>query len=211
MYSVIIVSIFGYINGGAVEKYIELNLDVVRESMEEAREVYENSELKDQLQRDEVFTEKFEEEVINSIRTSFVGYMIMLFAISSFVATVIAKRISQKNGSFPAECGEWKFVFSKPGAVVFLLAYFVGSMYVSEKEGPYLPFAVNTLCMCLYPAILYMGVRKLVSMFKGRGGGGTIFMLIISLILFGSFIVPFIVIVGIFATLLYKEEKQENT
>ncbi len=210
LYSVIIVSIFGYINGGAVEKYIELNLDVVRESMEEAREVYENSDLKDQLQSEEVFTEGFEEKVIQSIRTSFAGYMIMLFAISSFVATVIAKRISQKNGSFPAECGEWKFIFSKPGAVVFLLAYFIGSMYVSEKEGPYLPFAINTLCMCLYPAILYMGIRKLASMFKGRGGG-TIVMLIVSLVLFGSFIMPLIIIVGVFATLLYKENNTEKT
>jgi hypothetical protein len=134
----------------------------------------------------------------------------MLFAISSFLASIIAKRISQKNGKFPSECGEWKFVFSKPGAIVFLLAYFVGSMYVSDKEGQYLPFAINTLSMCLYPAILYMGVRKLVSMFKGRGGG-TIAMIIISLVLFGSLIMPLIIIVGVFATLMYKEKKEDKT
>ena len=158
--------LFGGLTPDSVSKFVELNLDVFRNFYMHLRELY----VSNNLEISKIFTEELIEQVINETRVMWCGYVLASFGILGFVSTVIAKALCKKEGVFPEECGEWKLVLSKMGAIVFIFAYIAGNLYSSETEGLYLAFAINAICFGIAPAVLYMGASNALVLPKAEIG-----------------------------------------
>ncbi len=203
VYSAYIVKIFGALTFDNIKLYIDLNFELLRQYMNYVKQIY----IENGMDAETYFSYELIEEAILSLKLSLLGYVLALFGICSFASTAIAKKASAAFGAFPEKMGEWKFVLSKIGAWVFIFAYIAGGLYSADTEGLYLPFAINSICVCMFPAVLYMAGAKLKSKLRAGAGVSFIIMASILLALFGSFVVLILMIVGLYSTLTY----QNNT
>lgn len=202
IYSSIIVQMFGALNVQTIRIYLEWNFEIVRQYMV----AVENAYIENGLDVTQYFPEGMLEEAVLSLKLSVLGYIIAFLSIVSYAATMVAKSASLKLNAFRSSMGEWKFVLSKAGAFVFVLAYLAQGFYSADTEGLYFPFAMNTICVSLYPGIIYMGVRKIAKKFSSGAGGRSILFLAIALALFGAYIALLLLVVGLYATFTYKAD-----
>ncbi len=200
--------LFGSLSSDTFRKYIELNLGVIRNLMEQTKQIY----IQSGIDVEELFKKEVLDELIYSLRIAWLGYGLMIFAIFAFIATAIAKAtLSSSNAkkAFEEKNGNWSFVFSKTGAVVFVLAYLAASMYSAEKEGLYLAVALNAVCLGMYPALIYMGARRIIEKLKADKKMSYLISLVIALAIFGKYVMLLLVIAGLFATFTYKTENEK--
>jgi len=194
--------LFGSLTPETISKFVELNLDVFRIFYSQLREFY----IANGLEIDKLFTEELIEHVIEETRVMWFGYALAAFGVLGFVSTAIAKALCKKEGAFPKECGDWKLVFSKVGALVFIFAYIAGNLYSSETEGLYLAFAINAICFGLSPAVLYMGASKILGKIRASKRTSALITFLIAISVFGHYVLLFMLIVGIYVTLTYEEK-----
>jgi hypothetical protein len=201
-YCMFIYKLFGAVNVGNILRYVELNLDFIRQNLEMVKEVY----AKTGVDVEKIFTAEMFDGLIDSVRVSWLGYGFALFGISSFVATSIAKSSVVAKYEFKKANGSWSFVFSKVGAVVFILAYIAGSLYSAENEGLYFSLAINGICIGLYPAVLYMGASKALSKLRPQNRVLFIVLFFVSMS-FGNFALLLLLIIGLYSTLTRKDNE----
>ncbi len=199
--------LFGSLTPDSFSKFVELNLDVFRNFYMQLRELY----VSNNLEISKIFTEELIEQVINETRVMWCGYALAAFGILGFISTVIAKALCKKEGAFPEECGEWKLVLSKLGAIVFIFAYIAGNLYSSETEGLYLAFAINAICFGIAPAVLYMGASKILRKIRSAKRTSAMIIFLISISVFGLYVLLTMLIIGIYATLTYEEKPSVST
>ena len=206
VYSSIIVKILGVLNVDAIKLYLEWNFEIIRQYMLAAEKAYVDNG----LDLTQYFHEGMLEEALLSFKLSVLGYIIAFLSIVSYAATSIAKTASKKMDVYPVQLEEWKFVFSKTGALVFVFAYLARGMYSADTEGLYFPFAMNTICVSLCPAIVYMGFSKFAKRFRSGARVGPFLILALFLALSGGYIMLFLLIIGLYATFTYKSNSVEN-
>ena len=201
-YCMFIYKLFGAVNVENILKYVELNLDFLRKNLEMVKEIYAQTG----MEVEKIFTAEMFDELIDSVRVSWLGYGLALFGVFSFVATAIAKSSIVAKHEFKKANGSWSFVLSKVGAVVFILAYIAGSLYSPEREGLYFSLAINGICIGLYPAILYMGASKVLS--KLRPQNRVLFLILFFIAMsFGTFAMLLLLIIGLYSTLTRKDNE----
>ncbi len=204
VYSNHVFALFGKVSGETIVKYIDLNLQYVRLYLEYLREFY----VQMKINVEQFFPAETIEKLVLALKVSWLGYGIAIFGVIGFVGTVIAKRATVSKTEYKKDCEEWQFVFSKAGAIVFILAYLAGGLYSPETEGLYFPLAINAICIGMYPAVLYMGFIKVWQKFRSSG---RMFFLIIAMIAFsfGNFAKLLLVIIGLYSTLTYSNSPKE--
>ncbi len=197
--------LFGSVNGENIAKYIDLNLQGVRNNMERVKEIYAQMG----VDVEKFFSKEILDEVIYSLRMSWLGYGLAVFGIFSFVASVIAKSAIPYGAEFKKEHGNWSYVLSKMGAVIFTLAYFAGALYPPENEGMYFPLAINTICIGMTPAVLYMGVSRIVKKLRSERRIFFLILILISLS-FGNFAMLLLLIIGVYSSLTYEGKRIDS-
>ena len=211
VFSSYVYHLFGSISSSAFRKYIELNLNVVRMYMEQVKQIY----IQNNINVKELFKKEVLDELIESLRVTWLGYGFMLFGIFTFVSTVIAKSTiptGKAKEDFEKKVGKWSFVFSKAGAAVFVMAYMAASLYSAEKEGLYLALALNGICLGMYPGLIYMGGLRIIEKLKTERKTSYLISLVIAFAVFGKYVMLLLVIFGIFSAFTYKEKSvQANT
>lgn len=193
--------LFGSVNGGNIVKYIDLHFQVMRNNMESIKEIYAQMG----VDVEKFFSKEILDEQIYSLRMSWLGYVLAFFGIFSFVASAIAKSAIPYGAKFKKEHGNWSYVLSKIGAVVFTLAYFAGALYPPENEGMYFPLAINTICIGMTPAVLYMGISRIMKKLRSERRIFFLILILISLS-FGNFAMLLFLIIGVYSSLTYESK-----
>ncbi len=208
-FSLCIYRLFGSLSIDTAEKFIRLNIDVILFYMNEAKEIYTERGVDKEI-IEKLFSKEVLDELVTALRVSWLGYGLALFGVASFSASAIAKfTLSEKDKkAFFDRVGKWRFVLSKIGACVFIIAYFASSLYSGEKEGLYLPFALNAICLSMMPGVLYMGVRRIFDVIHPTKKTTTLIFIIVAATVMGKFAMLFFMILGIYSSLIYKEKTE---
>lgn len=205
VYSLYVFILFGAVSGENILKYIDLNLQSVRIYMENIKSIYASTG----VDVEQYFSKELLDEVIESLRVSWLGYGLAIFGISSYLATIIGKSAIPFEEEFEKKNGKWRFVLSKIGAVIFILAYILSSLYSAEKEGLYFSLAINAFCLGMAPAVLFMGVSNVIQRLRSERRIFFLILLLISLS-FGNFAILLLLIMGVFHSLTYVDESQSK-